>query len=78
MYSDDFEEIPGFEKYQINISSDFIFQPRFITSNGKLMSGTHYIISGSDEDEWGADFLAEAYSRKYTPFVFEFLFPFFF
>lgn len=53
MYSNEYADIPGFERYQITIDSDLICQPSFITSDNKLMSGNHYIVSGSFEDKWG-------------------------
>lgn len=77
MFSNQYANISGFERYQITINSDFIFQPSFITSNGKMMSGTHFIVGGSFEDGWGVGFLIEAVSRKNVPAIFEFLIPFY-
>ena len=52
-FTDDYEEISGFERYQISINSNMKIQPNFITKDGGLWAGTHYIISGSYEDSWG-------------------------
>lgn len=71
MYSNEFSDIPGFERYQITIDSDLIFQPSFITSDNKLMSGNHYIVSGSFEDKWGIGLYIEMIGRKYIPPLFD-------
>ena len=42
----------GLEQYQIAINEDFIFQPGFIFNN-TLLSGTHYIVGGGVENQWG-------------------------
>ena len=39
------------------------------------MAGTHFIVGGSFEDKWGVGFLIEAMSRKYSPIVFQNIFP---
>lgn len=77
LYTEKYANIPGFEMYQITVDSDFVFQPSFITSDGKYMSGTHFIVGGSFEDNWGVSFLIEAISRKYVPMLFELLIPFY-
>lgn len=51
-YSENYEELPGFERYLIQIDEDLVFQPSFITTQGILFSGTHYIVGGSYEDTW--------------------------
>lgn len=69
-HSDKYEDIKGFERYQINIDSDMVFQPSFITGEGELMAGTHYIVGGSFEDSWGVGILIETYGRaKIVPTV---------
>lgn len=77
MYTEKYANIPGFEMYQITVDSDFVFQPSFITSSGKYMSGTHFIVGGSFEDKLGVAFIIEAISRKYAPMLFELLIPFY-
>lgn len=62
MYSNEYVDIPGFEKYQITIDSDMVFQPSFITPDNELMSGTNYIVSGSFEDKWGIGLFAIGHS----------------
>lgn len=75
-FSDDFVDIPGFERYQINFDSDLIFQPSFVSiENGKLWSGTHYIVGGSYEDSWGVGFFIETVGRKYIPQILENFLP---
>lgn len=70
MYSNDYVDINGFERYQISIDSKMTIQPSFITSDGQLWSGTHYIVSGSCEDGWGVGFFIETIGRKYIPLIF--------
>ena len=43
----------GLEQYQIPITDDYIFQPRFKYQNDTLLSGTHYIVGGGIENQWG-------------------------
>ena len=74
-YSDKYEEIPGFERYQIPIEKDLIIQPSFITQEGKLMAGTHYIVGGSYEDNWGVGLFAETIGRKFIPAFLESFLP---
>lgn len=71
MYSDDYIDIPGFEKYQINIDSDMIIQPSFIDSNNQQNSGTHYIVGGSYNDRIGIGLYAETLGKKYIPLIFQ-------
>ena len=71
MYSDDYVDIPGFEKYQINIDSDMIIQPSFIDSNNQPNAGTHYIVGGSYNDKIGIGLYAETLGKKYIPLIFQ-------
>ena len=66
----EYVDIPGFERYQINIESQII-QPTFITGQGKLCAGTHYIVGGSYEDRWGLAFHIETLGRTYIPLIFD-------
>ena len=74
-YSDKYEEIPGFERYQIPIEEDLIIQPSFITQEGKLIAGTHYIVGGSYEDSWSVGLFAETIGRKFIPAFLESFLP---
>lgn len=51
MFTNEYVEISGFERYQINIESNLTIQPSFMTSDGQLWSGTHYIVGGGYENE---------------------------
>lgn len=69
-YTEEYVDIPGFEKYQINIESKII-QPSFIINNHKKWAGTHYIVGGSYEDRWGLAFYIETLGRTYIPLIFD-------
>lgn len=71
LYTNEYEDIVGYERYQININSDMIIQPSFITQNGKLWAATHYIISGGYEDTWGFGYLIESFGRQYVPILYQ-------
>lgn len=77
MQSKEYEEIPGFERYQINIDNNMIIQPSFITDDGQLWSGTHYIVGGSYENSWCFGFFIETICRKFIPDILENLLPFY-
>lgn len=66
-HSNKYEKIPGFERYQINIEKGMTIQPSFINDDGELMSGTHYIVGGSYEDQWGIGFFIETIGRTLIP-----------
>ena len=68
--------LKGLEQYQITISDSYIFQPRFIF-NDTLLSGTHYIIGGGVEDQWGYASLIENTICVLFPDLFESFLPFF-
>lgn len=53
------------------MSPDTIIQPSFITENGELMAGTHYIIGGSYEDKFGSCLLYETRVRSLMPDILE-------
>ncbi|KAK8843040.1 hypothetical protein M9Y10_025228 [Tritrichomonas musculus] len=74
-YSDEYANITGFERYQINIDKNMIIQPSFITDDGKRWSGTHYIIGGGYEDPWNFGFFIETVGRKYIPTLLENFIP---
>lgn len=67
IHSSEYEDIPGFERYQISIDADMIIQPSFITEDGELWAGTHYIIGGTYEDSWSVGFFIETIVRYYIP-----------
>lgn len=67
MHTDKYEDIKGFEKYQINIDSNMIIQPSFITENGELLAGTHYIVGGSFVDKYGSGLMYEMFLRSLMP-----------
>ncbi|KAK8865013.1 hypothetical protein M9Y10_010542 [Tritrichomonas musculus] len=71
MYSKDYVDIPGFEKYQITLNSSTIIQPSFIDPNGQPNAGTHYIIGGSYENKIGIGLYIEALGKKYVPLFFQ-------
>ena len=75
-FTDSYENISGFERYQITIDSDTVLQPSFI-ANDQLMAGTHYIIGGGFEDQWGFGCLIETFGRKYVPQLFDNIIPFY-
>lgn len=65
-FSEDYEDILGFERYQINLESSDIIQPAFINNeDGKLWSGTHYFVGGSYEDRWSVGLFIETIGRTY-------------
>ncbi len=66
-----YEDIPGFERYQINIDSETVIQPQFITGDGQLMAGTHYVVGGGYENRWGMGYFTETIGRKYGPEIIE-------
>lgn len=75
-FSDDYADLPGFERYQMTIDKSMIFQPSFISNDGQKYAGLHYIVGGSSEDEWGVKTFVEAYGRnkmynllKQLPFI---------
>lgn len=74
-FSDEYANIPGFESYQINIDSDMIIQPSFITDDGKSWSGTHYIVGGGYENKWNFGFFIETFGKKYIPMLIENFLP---
>lgn len=76
-FSDKYSNIIGFERYQINIDSNMIIQPSFITKDGHAYSGTHYIIGGGYEDPWNFGFFIETIGRQYIPSIMENLLPFY-
>lgn len=67
LHSNEYEEISGFERYQINIEKGMIIQPSFINDDGELMTGTHYVVGGSYEDQWGVGFFIETIGRALIP-----------
>ena len=69
MHTDKYEDIKGFERYQINIDPNMIIQPSFITENGELLAGTHYIVGGSYEDKFGSGLMLEMFLRSLLPAV---------
>ena len=77
MYEDDFVDIPGFERYQINIESNMKIQPPFVTGDEKLWAGTHYIVGGGYEDRKDVGFLIETIGRQYIPKLFDNVLPFY-
>lgn len=77
MYSNEYADIPGFERYQINIESNMTIQPSFITGEGQLWSGTHYIVGGGYEDRNDVGFLIETVGRQYIPKLFDNVLPFY-
>lgn len=70
MFTNEYQNISGFERYQINIEPKIVIQPSFQTENGKLWSGTHYIVGGSYEDLWGVGYFIETLGRTYIPVIF--------
>ncbi|KAK8835781.1 hypothetical protein M9Y10_040603 [Tritrichomonas musculus] len=76
-YSDRYEKIPGFERYQIPLKEEMMIQPSFITDKGKYLAGTHYIVGGSYEDSWGIGFFIETICRKYIPLILDKILPFY-
>lgn len=74
-FSDEYVNIPGFESYQINIDSDMIIQPSFITDDGKSWPGTHYIVGGGYENKWNFGFFIETFGKKYIPMLIENFLP---
>ena len=66
----------GLEQYQITITDDFLFQPRFIYNNYSL-AGTHYIVGGGVENQWGYAALIENTIRVFIPEFFGEFLPFF-
>lgn len=77
IFNDNYVDISGFERYQINIDSDMIIQPSYITEDGELFAGTHYIVGGSYEDSWGVGMLIETIGKNNVPTVFDNLLPFY-
>lgn len=77
-FSEDYIEMPGFERYQINLNPNDIIQPSFIDNeDGKLWSGTHYFVGGSYEDEWGIGLFIETIGRTYFPSILNNFLPFY-
>lgn len=46
MFTNEYVNISGFERYQITIDSNMTVQSSFMTSDGQLWSGMHYIVGG--------------------------------
>ena len=76
MFTNQYENLKGFERYQITIEPDMIIQPSFITDNEKL-SGTHYIVGGSYENKYEIGIFIETIIRSYLPSLFNNFFPFY-
>ena len=65
------ESMKGLEQYQVQIDDDFIIQPDYINlKDDSLMSGTHFIIGGGSEDQWGYAALLENFVRSNIPSFF--------
>lgn len=75
MFSDEYFNFDGFERYQINIEPNMKIQPSFITNENQLYSGMHYIIGGGFENAWNFGLLIETVGRKYIPLLIENFLP---
>ena len=72
------ENMKGLEQYQVPIDDNFFIQPDYINlKDNSLMSGTHFIIGGGSEDQWGYASLLENFVRSNIPSFFEDFIPFY-
>lgn len=76
VFTNQYENLKGFERYQITIEPDMIIQPSFITDNEKW-SGTHYIVGGSYENKYEIGIFIETIVRSYLPSLFDNFLPFY-
>lgn len=77
MYNDSYVNISGFERYQDTIHDIHILTPSFMSKDGVLWDGTHYIVGGSYEDNWGIGYYIETFGRKYIAEVLDTILPFY-
>ena len=77
-YSSEYTELKGLEAYEITIdqykSEDYHIYS-LINDQYSHFSGTHYVVGGCFEDEWGYGYMSEILAKKYLPIVFDQLIP---
>ena len=71
----EYEELKGFEQYQLTVEDDTIIQPRIVTNNDEKVSGTHFIVGGGFENGFGYGMLIEVNIRRWMPVVLGNLIP---